>query len=83
MANISLLLPTIHPMLGLNSLPAVNHQPEFTAHCATEIADEAAVDGGAAMAMTVIDAATTAAVRARLLDADPAYTRRPTYPGRF
>jgi amidohydrolase len=27
MANVSLLVPTIHPMLGLDSLPAVNHQP--------------------------------------------------------
>jgi metal-dependent amidase/aminoacylase/carboxypeptidase family protein len=82
-ANISLLLPTIHPMLGLDSLPAVNHQPEFTAHCITEIADKAVLDGAAAMAMTVIDAATTAAVRTRLLDADTTYSGRSSYPWRF
>ena len=35
MANISLVMPTIHPLLGIDSFPAVNHQPEFTAFCAT------------------------------------------------
>src|SRR5205085_3756474 len=29
MGNISHVIPTIHPMLGINSAPAVNHQPEF------------------------------------------------------
>jgi metal-dependent amidase/aminoacylase/carboxypeptidase family protein len=67
MANVSLALPTIHPMLGLDSLPAVNHQPEFAAHCIRPVADQALVDGATAMAWTVIDAATKAAVRDRLL----------------
>jgi amidohydrolase len=57
MANVSLAIPTIHPMLGLNSYPAVNHQPEFAAYCITPIADQAVVDGAAAMAWTAIDAA--------------------------
>ena len=35
MGNISLAIPSIHPMIGINSLPAVNHQPEFAHHCAT------------------------------------------------
>jgi amidohydrolase len=67
MANISLALPTIHPMLGLNSFPASNHQPEFTAACITPTADQAVVDGALAMAWTVIDLATDEAQRARLL----------------
>jgi len=67
MANISLAMPTIHPMLGLDSLPAVNHQPEFTAHCATPIADKAVLDGAAAMAWTAVDLATIEGVRSRLL----------------
>ena len=67
MANISLAVPTIHPMLGLDSLPAVNHQPEFAAHCATPIADKAVRDGAAAMAMTVVDMAADGPLRARLL----------------
>jgi len=34
MGNISLAIPSIHPYIGINSLPAVNHQPEFAAHLA-------------------------------------------------
>jgi amidohydrolase len=67
MANVSLAIPTIHPWLGLDSLPAVNHQPEFAAECATPKADRAALDGAVAMAWTAIDLATVAPVRARLL----------------
>jgi amidohydrolase len=67
MANISLAMPTIHPMLGLDSFPVVNHQPEFAAFCATPTADKALLEGAAAMAWTCIDMAVTAAVRERLL----------------
>jgi amidohydrolase len=67
MGNVSLMLPSIHPMIGINSLPAVNHQPEFTAHCATAVADQAVVDGALATAWTAIDLATDAHMRARLL----------------
>jgi amidohydrolase len=57
MANISLAIPTIHPMLGLGCFPISNHQPEFAAFCITETADRAALDGAKAMAMTVADLA--------------------------
>jgi amidohydrolase len=57
MGNVSLKVPSIHPFLGIGSWPAVNHQPEFTAHCATEAADQAVLDGAIAMAWTVIDLA--------------------------
>ena len=67
MANISLAMPTIHPMLGLDCLPAVNHQPEFTAACVTPTADAAVLGGATAMAWTCIDLATDEGVRARLL----------------
>ncbi len=67
MANVSLALPAIHPMLGLDSLPAVNHQPEFTAACVTATADRAVRDGAAAMAWTVIDLAHDKVERERLL----------------
>jgi amidohydrolase len=67
MANVTLALPAIHPMLGLDCLPAVNHQPEFAAHCITPTADRAVVDGATAMAWTAIDAVSTPAVRDRLL----------------
>jgi amidohydrolase len=58
MGNISLAIPSIHPMIGIESLPAVNHQPEFAAHCVTEAADKALADGALAMAWTTIDLAT-------------------------
>jgi amidohydrolase len=66
MGNVSHALPSIHPMIGLDSFPAVNHQPEFAAHCATPIADKAIVDGAVAMAWTAIDAAADAQLSARL-----------------
>jgi len=67
MGNVSLALPSIHPAIGIDSLPAVNHQPEFTAHCITAAADQAIVDGALAMAWTAIDIATDAVLRQRLL----------------
>jgi amidohydrolase len=67
MANVSLEIPTIHPMLGLDCFPAVNHQPEFTAACATAVADQAVGDGAVGMAWTAIDLAAIPAVRERLL----------------
>jgi amidohydrolase len=66
MGNVSLALPSIHPMIGIESLPAVNHQPEFTAHCATPVADRAVMDGALAMAWTAIDLATDSDLSARL-----------------
>ena len=67
MGNISLVIPAIHPMIGINSWPASNHQPEFTEYCATEAADKAVVDGALAMAWTAIDLAGDDALRQRLL----------------
>lgn len=66
MANVSLVIPSIHPMLGIDSLPAVNHQPEFTAAAAARPADRALLDGATAMAWTVIDLATNDGERSRL-----------------
>jgi len=67
MGNVSRAMPSIHPMIGINSLPAVNHQPEFTAHCITPDADKALVDGAMAMAWTCIDMAATDDLRDRLI----------------
>jgi amidohydrolase len=67
MGNVSHAIPAIHPMIGINSLPAANHQPEFAAHCVTPVADQAVADGAVAMAWTAIDLAQTPALRERLL----------------
>jgi hypothetical protein len=67
MGNVSLVIPSIHPMIGLHSWPAVNHQPEFTAHCITAAADQAVIDGALAMAWTAIDLAADERLKQRLL----------------
>jgi hypothetical protein len=66
MGNISQVIPSIHPALGLDSFPAVNHQPEFAAFAVTPVADRAVLDGALAMAWTAIDLA-SGPLRERLL----------------
>jgi amidohydrolase len=67
MGNVSLVIPSIQPMIGIDSLPAVNHQKEFTDSCITKAADKAVYDGALAMAWTAIDMATDLTLRARLI----------------
>ena len=67
MGNVSLCVPTIHPMIGIASLPAVNHQKEFAQCCVTESADRAVADGALAMAWTAIDLARESRLRNRLI----------------
>jgi hypothetical protein len=67
MANVSLAVPTIHPLIGIDAGGAVNHQREFAAACVTPSADAAVRDGAIAMAWTAIDAAADPDWRARLL----------------
>jgi amidohydrolase len=69
MANVSLAVPTIHPLIRIESHGAVNHQHEFAAACITPSADAAVRDGAVALAWTAIDAATDPVLRARLLGA--------------
>jgi metal-dependent amidase/aminoacylase/carboxypeptidase family protein len=69
MGNVSLVIPTIHPLIALDSGGAVNHQPEFAAACISESADAALRDGALAMAWTTVDAAANGALRDRLLAA--------------
>jgi amidohydrolase len=67
MANVSLVMPTIHPMLRIEAGGAVNHQPGFTAACVTTDADRAVRDGALAMARTAVAMGETPAVRDRLI----------------
>ncbi len=67
MGNVSLVIPSIQPMVGIDSFPAVNHQREFTAQCITSAADQAIYDGALAMAWTAVDLATDSKLRTRLL----------------
>jgi amidohydrolase len=68
MANVSLAVPTIHPLVAIDAAGSVNHQPEFAAACVTPSADLALRDGALAMAWTAIDAAQDGPLRSRLLD---------------
>lgn len=66
MGNVSQHVAAIHPYIGIGSLPAVNHQPEFAAAAISAAADRAVVEGADALALTLVDAATDAATRRRL-----------------
>jgi metal-dependent amidase/aminoacylase/carboxypeptidase family protein len=57
MGNVSQVVPAIHPYIGIGSLPAVNHQREFAAHCVGGLADRALLDGAIALAWTAVDRA--------------------------
>jgi amidohydrolase len=71
MGNVSQVVPAIHPYIGIDSLPAVNHQPEFAAAAATPAADRAVLDAATALALTVVDVASDADERTRLLATHP------------
>ena len=68
MANVSLVTPSIHPLLMIPTNGAVNHQPEFTASCVTSGADQAVIDGAAALALTAIAVAGDETLRTRLIE---------------
>lgn len=68
MANVSLSIPAIHPMIGIDAGGATNHQPAFAAACTGPSARAAVADGALAMAFTVVDAATDPELRTRLLE---------------
>ncbi len=67
MANVSLAVPTIHPLMAIDAAGSVNHQPEFAAACITPSADTAVRDAAIAMAWTAIDATEPGPFRDRLL----------------
>lgn len=67
MGNISLLIPSIQPQIGINCLPAINHQPEFAAACIGPEAEKAVLDGALTMAWTTIDMALDQTLRAQLM----------------
>lgn len=57
MGNVSQVVPAIHPYVGIGSLPALNHQPEFAAHCIGDDAEKALLDAATALAWTALDVA--------------------------
>ena len=69
MGNVSQRVAAIHPYIGIDSGSAVNHQREFAAACVTAAADRAVLDAALGLALTVADAASDSALRARLTSA--------------
>ena len=67
MGNVSLRVPSLHPFIGIDSLPATNHQPGFATAAALPAADRAVIDGAKALAWTIVDAATDDQLRSELL----------------
>ena len=57
MGNVSLAMPSIHPMLSIDAGKAVNHQPEFAAATITKGGHKAIFDGAYSMAATIVDLA--------------------------
>ncbi|GAB6903459.1 M20 family metallopeptidase [Kineosporia succinea] len=57
MGNVSQVVPAIHPYIGINSGTALNHQPEFAAHCVGADAEKALLDAATALAWTALDIA--------------------------
>ena len=68
MGNVSQVIPAIHPYIGIDSLPAVNHQLEFAAAAASPAADSATMQGALALALTMLDVASDDSARQRLTD---------------
>ena len=68
MANVSLAVPSIHPLFAIPTGGAVNHQPEFAAACVGDAADRAVVQGAIALALTAVEIARDEPLRTRLLE---------------
>jgi hypothetical protein len=64
MGNVSYLVPSIHPMIQVAPRGVPIHSPEFTGYAGGEEGDRAVIDGAKALAMTVVDLWTDAAVLA-------------------
>ena len=69
MGNISHMLPSIHPLIGIDSDGARTHEVEFAAAAASASADRAVVDGAIALARTAATAALDGGWRDELLEA--------------
>jgi amidohydrolase len=55
MGNVSYLVPSIHPMIGVAPSGLPIHTPEFAEHARSPRGDQAVIDGAIAMAWTVAD----------------------------
>ena len=68
MGNISVRLPSIHPLLAVAPPEVVIHTPEFAKWAVSELADAATIDGAIALARTAADFLHDAELRASAED---------------
>lgn len=57
MANVSKVVRAIHPYIGVNSFPVLNHQVEFADACVGVTANQTLKDGATSLAWTAVDVA--------------------------
>lgn len=69
MGNVSQVVPSIHPVVGVDGAQGPIHTAEFAAAAAGPSGDRAVLDAAVALASTVVDAARDPQLRARLLAA--------------
>ena len=67
MGNVSLLVPSLHPMIGYDVGGAAHHTAEFARHGTSPSADRAVLDGATALALVGEEIAADPALRSRLL----------------
>lgn len=67
MGNVSLVVPSIHPMIGIAGTMAMPHTADFAAVTASPAADDAILDAAYAMASAIVELATDADARADML----------------
>jgi amidohydrolase len=53
--NVSVLVPTIHPMVAIAPIDVLAHSPEFAEAAASEEGNRGLLDGAKALAMTAVD----------------------------
>ncbi len=66
MGNVSHLVPTIHPMIAIDSRGAMNHQAAFAEAAASASGDQAVIDGARLLARTVASVSSSDTLTSRL-----------------
>lgn len=85
MGNVSQVVPSIHPMIGVLGATGMPHTAQFASETATPAADDAVLDAAYGLACAVVDLALDPDARAAVLrardDRPVGATRVPAHPG--
>ena len=82
MGNVSQVVPSIHPVVGVEGARGPIHTAEFAEAAGGPAGDRAVLDAAVALASTIVDAARDPRLRARLVDAQTERVReRAAAPG--